>query len=131
MMQRSKGNIICCIMVVILLFSGMYVESTTVDSSFSCASKEAFSSIRSASYIADEVEPCTTDMLGKGASAIRLSVGNQVSRGQSRTVLIFLVVGLILQYLLYYQGAERMAEDEILLSHSVAVNYIHLKDGEK
>lgn len=131
MMQNAKENIICCVMAVILLLSGMYVETATVDSSFLHTSNDAFSSIRSASYITDEVEPCTTDMLGKGNSGIRLNVNNQVTRGQSRVILIFYVVGIILQYLLYYQGAERMAEDEILLSHSVAVNYIHLKDGEK
>lgn len=131
MMQSAKENMICCIMTVILLFSGMYVETSTIDSSFLRASNEAYSSIRSASYITDEVEPCTTDMLGKGNSVIRLNVNSQITKGQSRVVLIFFVVGLILQYLLYYQSAEKKVEDDILLSHSVAVNYIHLKDGEK
>lgn len=131
MVQIAKEKIICCIMAVILFFSGMCVDNSTADSSFLHASKETSSSIRSASYIADEIASCTTDMLGKGSSTIRLTMGNQVSKGQSRTILIFSIVGAILQYLLYYQSSECREDGRLLLCRSVAVDYIHLKDGGK
>jgi len=131
MIQKAKGKFICCVMAVILLFLGMCVETATLDSSFLCASEGASSTIRSASYIVDEMESCTTDMLGKGTSSLRFNVGTQATRGQSRTVLIFWVVGAILQYLLYYQGAEARGDRNVVLCRSVAVDYIHQKDGGK
>ena len=131
MMQMTREKMICCIMAVMLLLSGMCVESSATDSSFSHASEEAFSTIRSASYVADEIASCTTDMLGKGNASIRLNTGNYVNRGQSRIILLFLYVGAILQYLLYYQSSEHRENGQILLCRSVAVDYIHQKDGGK
>lgn len=130
-MVKEKKRIICCVMAVILLFVGMCVETSTTDSSFLRASKEASSTIRSASYIAEEVESCTTDMLGKGTSTLRLNVGNHGSKGQGKAIFIFLIVGAILQDLLYYQRTEGQDERQFVLCRSVAVDYIHQKDGGK
>lgn len=130
-MVKDKERLICCLIAVILFFMGMCIEKSITDSSFLCASNEVSSTIRSASYVADEVESCTTDMLGKGTSALRLSVGNHANRGQSKAVFIFFVVGVILQYLLYYQRAEGRDENQLVVCRSVAVDYIHQKDGGK
>lgn len=130
-MVKEKERIICCVIAVILFFMGMCVETSTIESSFSDASNATTSTIRSASFIADEEESCTTDMLGKGTSTLRLNVGNYAGKGQSKAVFIFLIVGAILQYLLYYQRAEGRDENQFVLCRSVAVDYIHQKDGGK
>lgn len=130
-MVKEKQRIICFITAIILFFMGMYVESSTINSSFLHASNEAASTIRSASYIAEEVESCTTDMLGKGTSSLRINVGTHTNRGQSKAIFIFFIVGAILQDLLYYQGTEGRDEKQLVLRRSVAVDYIHQKDGGK
>lgn len=131
MMQMTIEKKVCCIMAVILLLSGMCVENFNADSSFLRVSEETSSTMRSASYVADEIASCTTDMLGKGNISIRTNVSNQVNRVQSRMILLFLYVGAILQYLLYYQSSEHRENGQLSLCRSMAVDYIHQKDGEK
>lgn len=130
-MWQNKQRIICCIIATILLFMGMCVETSATDSSFLCAKTSSKAVIRSASYIADEAETCTTDMLSRVNSSVRSNASSTTARWQSRVILGVLFVGASLQYLLYYQSAECKEDGQLFLCRSVAVDYIHQKDGEK
>jgi len=131
MFLEMKEKIICCVIATILIFIGMYVETPAIDSSFSNASKSTNASISSVNHIAEDVESCTVDMLRRSTSVLRGYMENSGSRWNDRANLIFLVVGLFLQYLLYYQSMECKEDGQLLLCRSVAINYIHHKDGEK
>lgn len=133
MKQETRDRVICCLMAFILLTMGMCVETTTADSSFSRVSECTSESICAMSYISEQVEPCTTDMLGKRAVSFRSDLGRTANRTQNRTqskaILICTTVGTILQGLLYYQRTEYKEDGQLLLNRAVAVNYIHQKDG--
>lgn len=129
MMQKTRDRVICCMMAFILLAMGMCVETTMTDSYFSYTSESTSASIRAMSYISEQEEPCTTDMLGKRTVAVRSDLGRSVNRAQNKTILICIAVGTILQGLLYFQRTGYQEDGQLLLNRAVAVNYIHQKDG--
>lgn len=129
-MLKTKERIICYMVAVIMFFMGMCLETTKADSSFSCATNATATTLSSVDYISADVDNCTLDMLNKPTLSIRGNMSSSISRWQGRMVLFF-VVGLGLQYLFYYQSEECKEDGQLLLCRSVAVNYIHQKDGEK
>ena len=131
-MLKMKEKIICCILAGIMFFMGMCLDTVEADSSFSCSTKGiSDATISSVDYIVDDVETCTPDMLNKSTISIRGNAANAVNKWQSRAVLLFFIAGISLQYLFYYQSSECKEDGQLLLCRSVAINYIHQKDGEK
>ena len=131
-MLKTNEKIICCFLAIIMFFMGMCLETTKADSSFSCAAISlSDATISSVDYITDDVETCTLDMLNKSTVSVRGNMANAMNKWQSRAVLIFFIAGISLQYLFYYQSAECKEDGQLLLCRSVAINYIHQKDGEK
>lgn len=137
-MIQAKEKLICCIIAVILFFSGMCLEVIETDSFFAYGMNETDATIYSADYIEDTLAICTVDMLRGGASVIRGSMSESDARWQSKVLLMSLFGGLFLQYLLgrlmqagAYQSEEFKEDGQLFLCWGVAVNYIHQKDGEK
>ena len=131
-MMKTKERFICCAVAAIMFFIGMCLDTTKIDSSFSYMMLDASAeTINSVDYLTDDVDACTLDMLAKGTMSIRGNVFGSMNKWQNRAVLLLLVVGSALQYLFYYQSEECKEDGQLLLCRSVAVNYIHQKDGEK
>jgi hypothetical protein len=82
--------------------------------------------------LTEGADSCTSEMIGKGnnLSTIRGDFGRTSIRWD-KTIVLSIVVGAILQYLLYLRSTIAGDCFDILHSDTVAVQYIHCKDGEK
>lgn len=132
-MLKINEKLIYCILAAIMLFIGICQDTTETDSLFLCANLEyANVAISSVDYLGENTEPCTSEMIGKNNSmtSLRGELGRSVVRWD-RNVMLFAIVGAILQYLLYLRSTSKGEYYEILHSGTVAVDYIHHKDGEK
>lgn len=130
---KMNGKIICCLIAVIVLFLGISTEVSVADSSFSRATNETSTTgqmIRSSEVVMEEAPVCTISMLQSGTKLIRSNMMNAMNRWQSRAMILFVVVGSILQFL-FYQSAESKEDGQLFLCRSVIVNYIHQKDNGK
>lgn len=130
-MLKTKERFICCLWAAIMCFVGMCLDTTETDSSFSCTTRVSSAMMCSVDYIEDDVDTCTLDMLNKSVISIRGNIANALNKWQNRAVLLFFIAGVALQYLFFYQSAECKEDGQLLLCRSVAINYIHQKDGEK
>ena len=132
-MMKMRERIICCGIAIIMFFLGMCLDTIETHSSFLCATigheHAAFSSV---DYLTEGADSCTSEMIGKGnsLSTIRGDFGRTSIRWD-KTIVLSIVVGAILQYLLYLRSTIAGDCFEILHSDTVAVHYIHCKDGEK
>ena len=132
-MLKKYEKLICLIIVIGMFFTGMCLEMVQTDSSFLCAKNmdaEA-SLIEADSLLMDEESVFTLDMIHNSTSAICRGMSNASIKWQGSAVLLFSIVGMFLQYLCYYQSCECKEDGQLLLCRSVAVKYIHQKDGEK
>ena len=116
-----------------MFFTGMCLEMVQTDSSFLCAKKmNAETGVLEAdSLVMDEVSVFTLDMIHNSTSMIFRGMGNTMIKWQGSAVLLFSIVGTFLQYLFYYQSCECKEDGQLLLNRSIAVKYIHQKDGGK
>ena len=131
-MLKVNEKIICCILAIIMFLTGMCLDNIEIGSSFLCQNlTRQDTTLRSVDYILDDIGSCTLDMLNKGTISIRGTVSNSVNKWKDKSVLYALVVRTDLQELFYYQSSECKEDAQLLLCRSVAVNYIHRKDGEK
>lgn len=132
-MLKKFEKQICFIIVFVMFFGGMCLEVIETDSSFLCANDlyAESNAIEAESYVLEEASIFTLDMIHNGTSAICRGLGNSMMRWQGSAVLLFCIVGMFLQYLFYYQSCECKEDGQLLLCRSVAVKYIHQKDGEK
>ncbi len=132
-MLKMNEKLICCIIAAILLFMGMCQDIAETDSSFLCTDLEyANTAISSVDCITESADSCTSEMIGKNNSMWSLHgefVRNVIRWDKS--VLLSMIAGALLQYLLYFYSIINGQCYEILHSGTVAVNYIHHKDGEK
>lgn len=132
-MFKINERFICCMIAAIMFFMGMCLDTTEADPSFSCANTEhSGTTLSSVDYLFESTDTCTVEMIGrKGTfSSIRSELGRNTIR-RDRGILLSIIVGAILQYLLYFHSSVYGGYYEILRSSTVAINYIHLKDGEK
>lgn len=132
-MLKMNERFICCMLAAILLFMGMCLDTTETDSSFLYANAERTGeALSSVEYIFESADSCTAEMIGKkgSMSSIRGELSRNIMRWD-RSILLSIIVGAILQYLLYFYSTVGGRYREILRSSTVAINYIHHKDGEK
>lgn len=132
-MLKMNEKLICCFIAAILLFIGMCQDTTETDSSFLYANLEhANATISSVDYLSESIDSCTSEMIGKDSSmsSLRGQLGRNVIRWD-KSIMLSIIVGVILQYLSYLYSIVNGEYYEILHSGTVAVNYIHHKDGEK
>lgn len=130
MNAKMSRKILCCIVAVVLFILGISVEISAADSSFLDATNvtsTANQTLRSTEDIVEETPVCTPNMLQNSMNAIR---GNMTSatRWQDRTMVLFLIVVSVLQFL-FYQSTEAKEDGQLFLCRSVIVDYIHLKDS--
>ena len=132
-MLKKFEKQICFIIAFGMFFAGMCLEVVETDSSFLCAKNTyAESSVLEAEdYLLEEMSAFTLDMMYNGTSAICRGLGQSMIRWRGSGILLFCIVGMFLQYLFYYQSTECKEDGQLLLCRSVAVKYIHQKDGEK
>lgn len=132
-MLKMNEKLICCFIAAILLFIGMCQDTTETDSSFLYANLEhTNATISSVDYLSESIDSCTSEMIGKNSSmsSLRGQLGRNVIRWD-KSIMLSIIVGVILQYLSYLYSIVNGEYYEILHSGTVAVNYIHHKDGEK
>ena len=132
-MLKKYEKQICLIIVIAMFFAGRCFEMLETDSSFLCAKNAYVSSdaIEADSYVVESTAICPLNMIYNGTTTICRNLGNSVMRWQGSAVLLFCIVGMFSQYLFYYQSCECKEDGQLLLCRSVAVKYIHQKDGEK
>ena len=124
MVAENTKRYICCFLATIILFLGMCLNVMETDSYF--LYKHTVSTgdqISAVDVIIDDEIPCTSEMLGRNRSV--------QFRGQYRTILLSLFVGIVLQCLFLLQGIEQYEFTEMVHSDAVTIAYIHRKDGEK
>ena len=124
-MQKRYEKQICFIMVIVMFFVGMCLEMAETDSSFLYANlvNAEADAIEAENYVMDQETVFALDMMHNRILTICRGLGN--------TILFFSIVGISLQYLFYYQSSEIKEDGQLFLCRSVAVRYIHQKDGEK
>ena len=132
-MLKKQEKLICIIIVIGMFFSGMCLEFTQIDSSFLCAKDmdAEGSLLEEDSLLVSGASIFTLDMMRNSTSLICRELGNSSARHHGGIVLLFSVVGAFSQYLFFYQSCECKEDGQLLLCRSVAVKYIHQKDGEK
>ena len=132
-MLKKYEKPICLIIVIAMFFVGMCLEMAKTDSSFLCANTINMESnaIEAENYVMDKTTECTLNMIHNGTSVVCRGLGNSMMRWQGSAIMLFCIVGMFLQYLFYYQSSECKEDGQLLLCRSVAVKYIHQKDGEK
>lgn len=124
MIEETTKRYICCFLATIILFLGMCLDIVETDSFFLCDSTVSTEAqISAVDVIIDDETPCTSEMLGRNRSV--------QFRGQYRTILLSLFVGIVLQSLFLLQGTEQYEFEEMVHSDAVTIAYIHRKDGEK
>ena len=132
-MLKMKHRIVCCVIALIMFCVGMCLGCLETDASFlRVTSEHGKATISSVDYLIEGDDSCTAEMMGKGnsLSTIRGDMGRTTIRW-NRTIVLSMIVGVILQYLLYLYGTVAGEYFEILHSDTVVINYIHCKDGEK
>ena len=124
MVAENTKRYICCFLATIILFLGMCLNVMETDSYFlynhTVSTGDQISAV---DVIIDDEIPCTSEMLGRNRSV--------QFRGQYRTILLSLFVGIVLQCLFLLQGIEQYEFAELVHSDAVTIAYIHRKDGEK
>ena len=124
MVAENTKRYICCFLATIILFLGMCLNVMETDSYFlynhTVSTGDQISAV---DVIIDDEIPCTSEMLGRNRSV--------QFRGQYRTILLSLFVGIVLQCLFLLQGIEQYEFAEMVHSDAVTIAYIHRKDGEK
>ena len=124
MIVENTKRYICCLLATIILFLGICLNIMETDSFFLCDSTVSTGTqISAVDVIIDDETPCTSEMLGRNRSI--------QFRGQYRTVLLSLFVGITLQCLFLLQGTEQYEFVEMVHSDAVTIAYIHRTDGEK
>lgn len=126
-------KLICMLIVIILFFRGIGVVSVTSGSSFSDSvnvSDIMSEVLYAVDYVVEEPVVCIPAMLSKGFSfSSHIAVAGNTIRWQNREVLLFLVVGVFLQYLFSYQSAEGREDGQLFLCRKMIVDYIHRMDS--
>ena len=124
---------ICLIIAFVMFFAGMCLDIPEADASFCCTNNEEASAyvFEEESSVLTEASVCTLSMIYNGTASLCRGLSNSLLRGHGGTVILLSIVGFFLQYLFYYQSEECKEDGQLLLCRSVAVKYIHQKDGEK
>lgn len=137
MKLKVKEQIICCIMVVILFFTGMCVELPSADASFLYAKKATVSSAAD-SVISNrgnttKLEPiCVIEAFSHDAIiSFRSNRGRTLIRRFFRNVVALVAVAILLSHLFQYGDVADLVSSRKIGSHAVIVKYIQQKDGKK
>lgn len=129
---RHKG-LICCIIAIFILFSGMCVEQPQAGSLFACRENIASTSyVSSPKGTLSRYGLCIPELMGtQGTSFIAGNVELPVMRTFYRISLLLSLVAIFLLGLSKLQAAVEMVRS--LKTHYCAtiLNYIHSQDGKK
>ena len=132
MKEKYKGWV-CCLIAIIILFSGMCMEQPNADSLFASVEHHIYSSVLSSSDDSlSFYERSTTELLGVRTSSFLSSyVKTTTSRTLLRSILLLYTAGIFLFRLSNLQAAVECGETSETLYFAVLLNYIQSKDGKK
>lgn len=134
MVRRKNKRIICYILVISALISGMRFENVEMDSLFACAHlKKATSYIKSCVEVMCDGEFCTTEMLGvcNNTDFQRVITRYTEQNGETKASLDF----LCLEFLSIFEenSFRRLGAIQFFYQNldEIVTNYIHNSDGKK
>lgn len=132
-MQTKSRQMLCWILTVFMLISGMCLDNVEADSLFVCTSAE-----RSVSYLSPlkakiyDAESCTIEMLGvRTISYIHNMIQRLGSRTDIKISLISVIAAGISQFFSNFHIAVNTVQLPKLYSHAAVLCYIHNQDGKK
>lgn len=132
-MLKKYEKLICLIIVIGMFFTGMCLEMVQADSSFLCAKNidAADEFIEAESLVMEDMAVFTLNMIHNSTATICRGLEHSSLRWYGSAAVLFSIVGMFLHYLFYYQSCECKEDGQLLLNRSIAVKYIHQKDGGK
>ncbi len=132
-MKEKYRGWICCLIAIIILFSGMCMEQPNADSLFACVERHAYDSVISSSEDAlSFYELSTTEFQGvRTSSFLSAYVKTSTSRTFLRLALLLYMAGLFWFRLSNLQAAVEQGETSETFYFAVLLNYIQSKDGKK
>lgn len=133
--MRFKNNkIVCIILVMLIFFSGFFIESVPVDNSFACAPIEKTNSCIQSVYMPTiEAQVCTSEMLGvQNTSYMQQLTSRCIAlKWGLRTSLSSLCPDTFqLQKSKFFIGLETSTVCSLYVDELI-INYIHSSDGKK
>ena len=123
----KKTRYISFAIAIILLVLGIRLAMPETDSSFLCTKNTFDVTTFQADNLIKETPMCTVTMLNDGMSMMR-NVSTTITRWRDKAKVIFLLLGVFLQYR-FYQSTECKEDGQLFLCRTVVVDYIHLKDS--
>ena len=132
-MKEKYRGWICCMIAMLILFSGMCMEQPNADSLFASVERQAYSSVLSSPDDSlSFYEWSTTELLGVRTSSFLSSyVKTNDSRTFLRLALLLHMAGFFLFRLSNLQAAVEQGETSKTFYFAVLLNYIQSKDGKK
>ena len=132
-MKEKYRGWICCLIAIIILFSGMCMEQPNADSLFACVERHAYDTVISSSADAlSFYELSTTEFQGvRTSSFLSAYVKTSTSRTFLRLALLLYMAGFFLFRLSNLQAAIEQGDTSETFYFAVLLNYIQSKDGKK
>ena len=132
-MKEKYRGWICCLIAIIILFSGMCMEQPNADSLFACVEHHVYDTVISSSDDAlSFYELSTTEFQGvRTSSFLSAYVKTSTSRSFLRLVLLLYMAGFFLFRLSNLQAAIEQRDTSETFYFAVLLNYIQSKDGKK
>lgn len=135
-MRIKNYKILCFILVIFIVLSGMCIENIEADSSFAYAPMEETNSyIMTDDAVISQAEPCTTEMLGvrNNAGIQRLASQFINQKRESKVSLNFLYSNI---FFLHEKERRFLISSKAITfcnqcQDELVVNYIHKSDGKK
>ncbi len=134
-MKTKYNAIICYILAVVMLLSGMCLENVEADSSFALTqTAQTASMIRSLDYEVLCNESCTIKMLGIRDTVYALNASRRTNYRTDirvRASVILFCVDKYTQNFSSFHAAVNAIQFPELYSKTAVLNYIHNQDGKK
>lgn len=132
-MKEKYRGWICCLIAIIILFSGMCMEQPNADSLFAYVEHHVYDTVISSSDDAlSFYELSTTEFQGvRTSSFLSAYVKTSTSRTFLRLSLLLYIAGLFLFRLSNLQAAVERGGTSETFHFAVILNYIQSKDGKK
>ncbi len=130
-MSDIQKRILCCLTALIILFAGLPLEMEQMDPFAFCTQNSSSSYVEPVSYIANDQPLVTLSMLKQPLLTARVVESHFGTRLVTRLILQAVSVDTLRHILSFYQYEETKEDGQLFLCRCVAIDFIHLMDGEK
>ncbi len=130
-MSDVQKRILCCLTALIILFAGLPLEMEQMDSFAFCTQNSSNSYVEPVSYIADDEPVVTLSMLKQPVLTSRVVEMRLATKLVTRLIFQAISMDTLRHILSFYQYEETKEDGQLFLCRCVAIDFIHLMDGEK